>query len=195
MGHLDFAAVIRSALVFAHLFAFAAAAAAIAMGDFAIFYGRRVNSALLGKCASAVGFALLVLWITGLALVWLDTRFAFDVLAGRPKLLAKFNVVVFLTLNGFALSRFAFPRFAVRQGDPHGSAMVPAMLGAVSATTWIFAAFLGVARGLDDVLGYPEFMALYVLAVVLGIVVALRFVWPHLTRQMWRGNRTVEPEP
>lgn len=184
MHSLDPAAVLRSLLILGHLMAFAMAAGAIALGDYAIFSGRRVDAGLLSKCANSVAIALLLLWVTGLAIIWADTRFALDLLAAKPKLLAKLSVVVLLTLNGLALNRFVFPRFVQPQHDPRRSAVLPAALGAVSFTTWTFAAFLGVSRGLDQALGYAGFMALYAAVLAAGVVVALRFVWPRLAGKM-----------
>ena len=67
MENLDLTAVARMGLILAHLLAFAAAFAAVAFGDFAIFYRRRVNIELLTKAANGVTLALIALWITGLA--------------------------------------------------------------------------------------------------------------------------------
>ena len=107
---LDFPAAARAILIYAHLLAFAAAVAAIAFGDFAIFAGQRVNTALLKQSARIVTLALAALWMTGLGIIWLDTQFALDAIAGKPKLLAKLAVVSLLSLNGVLLHRLAFPR-------------------------------------------------------------------------------------
>ena len=59
MENLDLTAVTRMGLILAHLLAFAAAFAAVAFGDFAIFYRRRVNIELLTKAANGVTLALI----------------------------------------------------------------------------------------------------------------------------------------
>ena len=51
MENLDLTAVARMGLILAHLLAFAAAFAAVAFGDFAIFRRRRVDTELLTKAA------------------------------------------------------------------------------------------------------------------------------------------------
>lgn len=129
MDNLDLTAVARMGLILAHLLAFAAAFAAVAFGDFAIFYRRRVNIELLTKAANGVTLALIALWITGLAVILLDTRLDLALLWGKPKLLAKLSIAGLLTLNGIALHRWAFPLFSQPQHDPHRAAFLPAVLG------------------------------------------------------------------
>ena len=107
---LDLPAAARAILIYAHLLAFAAAVAAIAFGDFAIFAGQRVNTALLKQSTRIVSLALAALWMTGLGKIWLDTQFVIDAIAGKPKLLAKLAAVSRLSLNGVLLHRLAFPR-------------------------------------------------------------------------------------
>jgi hypothetical protein len=180
MENLDLTALVRMGLILAHLLAFAAAFAAVAFGDFAIFRRRRVDTELLGKAAKGVMVALTALWVTGLAVIWLDTRFDLGILWARPKLLAKFSIAGLLTLNGMALHRWAFPRFSQPQDDPQRAAVLPAVLGAISATTWAFAAFVGVGKAVTPVLGYSGFMALYAASVVMGIAVSLTYIRPRL---------------
>ena len=161
MENLDLIAVTRMGLILAHLLAFAAAFAAVAFGDFAIFRRRRVDTELLAKAANGVTLALTALWITGFAVILLDTRLDLAVLWSKPKLLAKLSIVGLLTLNGIALHRWVFPMFSQPQDDPHRAAFLPAVLGAVSATTWTFAAFVGVGKAVAPALGYSGFMSLY----------------------------------
>jgi hypothetical protein len=73
---------------------------------------------MLGKAASVATLALVVLWITGLAVIGMDTGFDTELLATKPKLLAKLSVVTVLTVNSLALHLLAFPRMAVPQADP-----------------------------------------------------------------------------
>ncbi|MGH6627797.1 MAG: hypothetical protein ACRECD_14875 [Burkholderiaceae bacterium] len=191
MENLDITAVIRMALILGHLLAFAVAAAAVAFGDFALFARRRVDTVLLSKAANAATTALTALWISGLAVIWLDTRFDLTVLASKPKLLAKLTIVTVLTLNGIALHRLVFPRVGQPQHDPQRAAILPVVLGAISATTWPFAAFLGVAKALAPVLGYSGFMVLYALALSAGVAIGLKFVRPRLAAQIPPRGRAV----
>ncbi len=193
LPHLDTLVAARLGLVFAHLLAFASAAAAIAFGDFALFARRRIDAALLARAARVVAWSLAALWATGLALTWIDTGFAPAALASRPKLLAKLSVVTLLTLNGVALHRFAFPRLTGRRIADRAELRAIVLLGGMSAATWLFAAFLGVARPLAGVLGYGGFMVMYGLVLGVGCAAALRVVRPRLARRLFAGDATRAP--
>ena len=189
MENLDLTAVARMGLILAHLLAFAAAFAAVAFGDFAIFYRRRVNIELLTKAANGVTLALIALWITGLAVILLDTRLDLALLWGKPKLLAKLTVAVALSANGWLLHRVVFGRFTLPQDDPERAAVLPAIAGAISAASWVFAAFIGVGKPVAPLLGFGGFIALYLAVVSLAIFVSLTFIRPILAARMLR------PEP
>lgn len=194
MAELDLMALARMGFVLAHLLAFAASFAAVAFGDFAIFHRRRVDAELLRRAATVVSWGLAALWISGLALIWFETRMDLAVLAGKPKLLAKLAVVSVLTLNGFALHSWAFPRLLRPQRRPQAAASGLAVLGAISATTWIYAAFVGVGKDLAPALGFVGFMALYAAALALGVGVALVFVRPRLAARL-RPLAQAQPAP
>lgn len=170
MWGLDLPSAARAILIYAHLLAFAAAVAAIAFGDFAIFAWQRVNATLLKRSARIVSLALAALWVTGLGIIWLDTQFDLDAIAGKPKLLTKLAVVSILSTNGFLLHRLAFPRITQSRDDAARAAVLPAVLGGVSAASWGYAAFLGVARPFAP-LGFSGLMGIYfaLLAVAVGV--------------------------
>jgi hypothetical protein len=181
---LDPHAVLRMALILAHLLAFAVAAAGTAFGDFAIFARRRVDTALLHRASQAVSAALAMLWLSGLGIIGLDTAFALDSLLERPKLLAKLTVVSVLTLNGVALHFHVFDRLAQHHANPACAALLPSILGAVSAASWLFAAFVGVAKALTPLLGYGGFMLLYGVCLAVAVGVALILVRPRLASRL-----------
>ena len=122
MDALDSTAVARMGLILGHLLAFALAAVGIALGDLALFRKRQVDADMLGHAKQVVKWALYALWATGLAVIWLDTRFDLAVLASKPKLLAKLTVAVALSANGWLLHRVVFQRFTVAQDDPERAA-------------------------------------------------------------------------
>lgn len=184
---IDWLAVMRMTLVFAHVLAMAAACAGIAFGDYAIFARERIDAALLRKSASAVTAALLALWVTGLTIIWLDIGFDLIALAAKPKLLAKLTIVTLLSLNGVALHYVGFTRLCVAQAQPLNAARVPAVLGAISVVTWLYAAFAGLAKPLALALGYSGFLTIYLLVICLAIIVALAFMRPHLAQRMARS--------
>lgn len=185
---LDPLAALRASLIFLHLLCFAGAAAAIVLGDLALFAWRRVNAPLLARSARGVTAALAGLWLTGLAVVGLDTGFDPALVAGSGKLLAKLSVVSILTFNGVLLHRYAFPALthaSSTRGDP---LWVPTLLGSVSATSWLFAAFAGVARPFAP-LGYGGLMAVYGGVLVAALAVAAVVVRPRLRRQLYSSRR------
>lgn len=184
MDQIDPVAVLRMALILTHLLAFAVAAAGTAFGDFAIFARQRVDTELLHQATQAVAGALALLWLSGLAIIGLDTGFALDALAQRPKLLAKLTVVAVLTLNGAALHLHVFDRLSQPQANPLCAASLPSVLGAVSAASWLYAAFVGVAKAVTPLLGYGGFMALYGLTLAVAVAVALTVVRPRLASRL-----------
>lgn len=196
MWDLDLPSAARAVLIYAHLLAFAAAVAAIAFGDFAIFAGQRVNTALLRQSARIVSLALAALWVTGLGVIWLDTQFVLDAIAGKPKLLAKLAVVSLLSLNGLLLHRLAFPRITQPRSGVARAAALPIVLGSVSAASWGYAAFLGVARPFAP-LGFSGLMGIYFATLVIAVGVAWVFVRPRLVRQVPPSGmcRFESPEP
>lgn len=189
MEALDSTAVARMGLILAHLLAFALAAVGIALGDLALFRKRHVDAEMLGHAKHVVKWSLYALWATGLAVIWLDTRFDLAVLATKAKLLAKLTVAVALSANGWLLHRFVFDRFTVGQDDPHGAATLPSIAGAISASSWLFAAFVGVGKAVAPALGFTGFIGLYLAVVSLAIGVSLAFIRPVLAARMLR------PEP
>lgn len=189
MEALDSTAVARMGLILGHLLAFALAAVGIAFGDLAIFRKRRVDTDMLATAQAVVKWSLYGLWATGLAVIWLDTKFDLAVLATKPKLLAKLSVVVALSANGWLLHRVVFHRFTVAQDDPERAAVLPAIAGAISASSWLFAAFVGVGKAVAPALGFNGFIVLYLAVVSLAIGVSLAFIRPILAARMLR------PEP
>lgn len=179
---------VRSVLIFLHLACLIAAGISIAFGDYAILRHRPVNRELMLKSSRAVAWSLLALWVTGLSVIALDMSTTSLILAKAPKLQAKLTVVVILSLNGFLLHRYTLHTLGGSHTPTDADVRLAAILGAVSAASWGYAVFLGVARAWTPILGYSGFMALYALAVVAGIAVSLRWVRPLLL-----DNRTAAP--
>jgi len=189
MEALDSTAVARMGLILGHLLAFALAAVGIALGDMALFRKRRVDADMLVTSQTVVKWALYALWATGLAVIWLDTRFDPAVLATKPKLLAKLTVAIALSANGWLLHKVVFHRFTFAQNDPERAAVLPAIAGAISASSWLFAAFVGVGKAVAPALGFTGFIVMYLAVVSLAIGVSLAFIRPILAARMLR------PEP
>ena len=173
---------VRSLLIFMHLAAMIAAGISIAFGDYAILRHRPVNRDLMVKASRAVTWSLLALWITGLSIISLDMSTVSLTLAKAPKLQAKLTVVLILTANGFLLHRYTLTALGGRKLPTEQQVKLAAILGAVSATSWGYAMFLGVAKAWTPILGASGFLMLYALGLAFGIAVSLRWVRPMLMR-------------
>jgi hypothetical protein len=168
---------LRLALLYLHLLAFAAAFVGVAFGDHAVFARRRIVTELLRSAMRLVLFALAVLWLTGLGIVALDTGFVGPEMLARPKLLAKLSVVLLLSANGVLLHLWVFPRLLSESATTQAQAMrfagLASVLGGLSAVSWLMAAFVGIGKPVTAALGYGGFMALY----ALGLAVVLPLAW------------------
>ena len=171
---------VRSLLIFMHLAAMIAAGISIAFGDYAILRHRPVNRDLLVKASRAVTWSLVALWITGLSIISLDMSTVSLTLSKAPKLQAKLTVVLILTANGFLLHRYTLTALGGRKRPTESQVRLAAILGAVSATSWGYAMFLGVAKAWAPILGATGFLLLYALGLAFAIAVSLRWVRPML---------------
>lgn len=180
MTHPHAYELVRSLLIFMHLAAMIAAGISIAFGDYAILRHRPVNRDLMVKASRAVTWSLVALWITGLSIISLDMSTIALTLSKAPKLQAKLTVVLILTANGFLLHRYTLTALGGRKRPTEQQVKLAAILGAVSATSWGYAMFLGVAKAWAPILGASGFLLLYALGLAFGIAVSLRWVRPML---------------
>ena len=161
----------RMALVFAHVVSCAIAVGFAFFADFRVLKARGSlkprDNEVVQQVATFVAGALVALWITGAGIILMDVGHvpSFEEILARPKVAAKIFVVSVLTLNGVLLHAYALPRLPKID-------LAASMLGGASATSWVFAIFLGVGKPLAPLLSSGEFIALYGLALVLGMAVA-----------------------
>ena len=175
---------IHQGVLFGHVAAFAIAFSAVVREDIAMVKAQRIDMQRLASTAQTLTGALIVLWLTGLALIGFATGMDPDALMARPKLLAKLLVVVALTANGIALHAFVFPRLAQPGIQQRPNVVVPVVLGAVSTASWLYASFIGAARVIAPSMSFKNFMAGYVALLVLAIIVGLVFVRPRVSRMV-----------
>lgn len=188
---VDPVATSRMFMIYLHLLALAGAASAVALGDYAIFARERIDSGLLQRAATFATIALAVLWATGAAIIVLDLGVDLDALLGKPKLLAKLTVVMVLTINSLALHLVAFPTFRTPQSNALKAATMPAVFGAISASSWIYAAFIGVAKPLAIVFGYSGFIALFIVILVCAVTIAVVLVRPRLASRLMENVQPI----
>src|SRR5687767_4054489 len=102
---------------YAHLLATCVALGSVLMTDWTLYRSRRHRLRpgavfRLRSTARVVMASLIVLWVTGLALVWFGCSAESVQFLSNEKLWAKFSVVLVLTLNGALLHRVVFPHIA-----------------------------------------------------------------------------------
>jgi len=164
---------IKAYWVYAHLLCFALAFGLIARTDWQLF--RQRHQALDGDAARQLGDVarltsrcLAGLWISGAALLvigYVDEGIHYLM---NQKLWAKGVVVVAMTLNGVALHRLALPRL----GAGVCVSLLPLAekarllaLGGVSSASWLYGAFLGIARALNHRAAFAPVFGGYLLAI------------------------------
>jgi hypothetical protein len=103
-----------------------------------------------------------------------------SLLLGKPRLLAKLIVVGALTLNGILLHLVALPMVTGKPQNPNKAATIVATLGAVSATSWLYASFVAVARIVAPYFSLYDFVMLYLLALALAVSIAILLVRKRL---------------
>ncbi len=180
---------IKQGVLFAHLLFFAIAVGEILRADWRMFRNNTIDQHALEATARVVAIALAGLWISGLALVYIDTGFDPALIAERPKLIAKVVVVVALSANGALLHTVAFPMLRGGTVANRQSAQICSMLGAISTVSWLYAAFVGVARVIAAKMTLADFLALYGLGLAMGIGVALLVVAPLLEHRAGAADR------
>lgn len=170
----------KTLIVYAHLLAACVAIGILLMQDLALAKtrGKALSSMAikdLTKAADIMFIALVMLWISGLALVLLGYLESPTQYLMNEKLWAKFTVVSVLTLNGIALHYFSFPRVISSGGLiglPGFEQILVALTGAVSSVSWLFACYLGIARPWNYTADYSYVMFIYVGLLTCAFIVA-----------------------
>lgn len=181
---MDANTLLHQGVLYGHVTAFAVAFSAVLREDLALLRARGLDLARLSRTARTLSLALAVLWLTGLGLLAFEFGTDLDRLVATPKPVAKLLVVTALTCNGLALHTWAFP--GLRAGD-RSTARLAVILGATSSVSWVYAAFMGVARIVAPSMSLADFMTVYVALLLAAIVGALLFIRPHLLRLIQQG--------
>lgn len=171
---------LRLGIVYSHLIACCVAIGSVVTSDIAmvrqLFKTERCSERDahdLTSLQKTVSWSLLVLWVTGFAIIGIDLVDKGLVYFENPKLQAKIAVVMLLTLNGFVLHSAVLPAVQ-RVGSlldlSVGMRTLAVFSGAFSAVSWFYAAMLGVGRPLAWKYSLLELMAAYPLLIVGGFV-------------------------
>lgn len=124
------------------------------------------NARQLADLSLVVAAGLVLTWITGLMLV-ICNALAAPASIMNEKLWAKFVIVVALTVNALLLHKIALPMVQARIGRPlfdkpfSRALLISTLLAAISSTSWVCAAYLGVARELNGVVKIGPLLQLY----------------------------------
>ena len=147
---------VTDTLRFSHLLAVCLGLGASIMADLYILNRLRTPltremMATLHRTHGVVWSALGLMWITGLGLLYLRT--GFDPAAFTPKLMAKLGIVGLLTLNAVLIGAVAMPMLEGRIGRsiaafPTGLKLRFALIGGISAASWLLALAMGVSKAL-----------------------------------------------
>ncbi|HWW03796.1 hypothetical protein [Collimonas sp.] len=178
----------RLSIVYLHLIACCVAIGLVLTSDIAMVNqlikggtaGKQENDHL-NSLKKTVSLALVALWITGFAIVWLDVSAKGLGYFANPKMQAKLTIVALLTLNGFVLHNAVMPAME-KAGSllqmEFNQRMLAIFAGAVSAVSWFYAAMLGVGRPLAWKYSLVQLLAAYPALIVTGFVaMAMLTVW------------------
>jgi hypothetical protein len=188
--------VLKLLLVYGHLHATCIALGTLLQADHKLWRWRKelldpAQREQLTEIQTIVSLALLCLWGSGLLLVLLGYREeGVDYLLNQ-KLWAKASVATLLTLNGMLLHKIGFP---LLHRAPFVSLSSSArtqlgLLGALSMSSWLFAAFLGVARPWNHAMPYLHMMGTFAALLLVACAVAIVVVRAAGTEQ---GDATAE---
>ena len=157
--------VCRSFLVFAHLLFFSGALALVVWGDFSILKEGLADT-VLDALTRGVVILFLLLWLTGLSIVAIDTGFEINTILSSSKLVIKLICVMVLTLNGLVLHLLGLNILRRKDNPSHPQSLVLCTVGALSTTNWLLAGFIGSAN----------FLAEHPLRTLVAAYIALLFV-------------------
>jgi hypothetical protein len=175
---------LRILLVYMHLIACCVAIGAILISDLGILvrlYQGRIDkrAANLQYLKKTVAAMLLMLWTTGLLLIVHDAATSgWSYILSNPKLQAKIIVVALLTLNGVLLHYRVLPMLGKASSLlklAAGQRTWAIWAGALSGVSWMYAAFLGVARPLAWVTPLGNLLLAYPILIVLAFAAMWTF--------------------
>ncbi len=161
----------RMGIVYLHLIACCVAIGLVLTSDIAMVKqlfkadpAERLDSNHLSDLQTTVSRALIVLWLTGVAIISLDASIKGWGYFANPKLQSKIAIVALLTVNGFALHKYVLPAMQ-KAGSllklTFSQRNLALFTGAVSGVSWFYAAMLGIARPLNWKYSLLEILAAY----------------------------------
>ena len=183
----------RLAIVYIHLIACCVAIGLVLTSDLAMVRqllqaggAAPLDASHLEGLQKTVSRALVVLWVTGVAIIAMDASAKGWGYFANPKIQAKIALVVLLTINGVLLHRAVLPMLQ-KAGSllrlSFSQQLLVLFAGAVSGVSWFYAAFMGVGRPLAWKYSLLELLAAYPVLIA-GAFVAM------LALTSWAKSRT-----
>lgn len=168
---------------FTHILAVAIGLGAAFMADLQAMthITRPIDKALLSTlhiCHRLVWAALIVMWISGVGLIYIRT--GFELANFSPKLFSKLTTVSVLTANAVLIGAIAMPMMRLSEGRimlhlPMIRLLPLAALGAISTASWLLALAMGVSKVLaaSDWPTFEQLLPGTYTAAVLGVTVLM----------------------
>jgi hypothetical protein len=174
---------VTDAVRFTHILAVSIGLGAAFMADIVAL--SRINTriddstiARLETCHKLIWSALIVMWISGTAMIYIRTDF--DIAAFSPKLFSKLGTVAVLTTNAVLISTIAMPLLRAARGQsvlrlPLARLLTMAALGAVSTASWLLALAMGVSKVLakSDWAMFEHVVPVVYLTAILGVTLLM----------------------
>ena len=166
---------LRIVLIFSHVVVCAFAITAVLRTDIRIMGGNFCRQGIEQE-ARQIAWLLAALWITGLAIIYLDTGFSPDILMTKSKLLLKLLCVLMLSLNGWVLHYVSFP-VLTRDSETltRTESVLLCVTGALSTSHWLLAAFIGMSAPLGQ-LPFNTLLSTYGVFVCSILLLSITFV-------------------
>ena len=169
----------KTLIVYAHLLSACLAIGVLLLQDIALAktQGKPLSSFAieeLFRTAKITFFALALLWVSGLVLVLMGYLDNPEKYLLNQKLWAKFSVVFILTINGFFLHYYAFPKVIAPCGVvglKTSEQFLVLLSGSISSVSWLFACYLGIARSWNNTVNYSFVMYIYLFLIVVTFIV------------------------
>jgi len=108
-------------------------------------------------------YALYVLWLSGLGLIYLG-YIAAPAYIDNQKLWMKVVTVLVLTVNGALMHSFAFPHMLKKTAFlamPLPTVLGLGLFASISSASWLYASFLGIARAWNNTVPFEYVLSVY----------------------------------
>ncbi len=159
----------RLLLLYPHLISCCIAIGCIFLCDIKIMLNKfkldKNISNFLNEISKIVSVCLIILWITGIALICFDCGHLPHLSdLTKPKLFTKLIVVSILTINGYFLHRLVINK------SKQNFKNIIYTIGALSGGSWFYAIFLGIAKPLNNIWTIREFLGVYIILISILII-------------------------